>query len=144
MGKKWGIVVLTLDALKGYIVVDLAHHVGNQTYCNVIAAVAILAHCYPIYLKFRGGKGVATTLGAVAALSWITLGLLVAVFLLVFVISRRISPSSLTAALALPVTAHFLSSDIIWPLGIFVAAIIWWKHRENLHRLIKNQEPRFF
>src|ERR1700677_5038813 len=67
MGKKWGILVLILDALKGYVVVKAANHFGGVRFENLAAILAVFAHCYPIYLGFKGGKGVATALGVLAA-----------------------------------------------------------------------------
>src|ERR1700683_4829943 len=68
MGKKWGILVLFLDALKGFAVVKIANHYGGVPFENFTAILAVFAHCYPIYLGFKGGKGVATALGVLAAL----------------------------------------------------------------------------
>src|ERR1035438_2645156 len=72
MGKKWGVVVLILDALKGFIVVKLSTHYGDTNFENFVAVMAVGAHCWPLYLGFRGGKGVATALGVIIALSPIT------------------------------------------------------------------------
>ncbi len=144
MGKKWGVIVLVLDALKGFIAVGLAKHVGPDWYCNVVAALAVVAHCYPVYLRFRGGKGVATGLGAVAALSWPVIGVCVLVFALVIGVSRRVSAGSLAGVFALPVAALILRDDFNWICGLFLCLLVSWKHRENIRRLLARTEPKFF
>ncbi len=144
MGKKWGFTVLVMDALKGFVVVSLAKHVGDVWFCNFIAVLAVLAHCYPIYLRFKGGKGVATALGVLAALSApIMVGSLV-VFALGFGLSKRISVGSLSASLAAPFAATVLGGNLLIPTAWFLATIIWWKHKENIKRLAVGLEPKFF
>lgn len=144
MGKKWGLFVLFLDAFKAYVAVGLSKHVGPAWYCNLIAVVAVAAHCYPVYLKFKGGKGVATALGAMAALSWSITGLCVLVFAITLGIARRISVGSLTAALSVVVMTLLIPSDFMSITAVCLAALIWWKHQENIKRIIARTEPRFF
>ena len=145
MGKKWGILVLILDALKGFLLVYLAGSLFEfNLVANWAACVAVLAHCYPVYLKFKGGKGVATALGVIAALSPTILGICFLVFAATLVLYRRVSAASLLAALALPVGAYLVPHRIYPFTGFFICAVIWWKHRENIQRIIKGIEPRFF
>ena len=144
MGKKWGIFVLFLDALKGFALVKAAATFGDITFCNLVAAVAVGAHCYPLYLKFKGGKGVATALGVLAALSPVTLGYCFAAFVIVTATTRIISAGSLGAALALPLVSIFAHTDIHLGASVAITLLIWWKHRENLKRLLRRQEPKFF
>lgn len=146
MGKKWGVIVLILDALKGFAVVFASGWVGvgSIELANSAACAAIVGHCFPIYLKFRGGKGVATALGVIAALSPALLGGCVVVFLIAVGLSRRISPASLAAALALPVLAAVFQTPLIPQAAALMTIIVWWKHHENILRLIRGEEPRFF
>jgi acyl phosphate:glycerol-3-phosphate acyltransferase len=144
MGKKWGVLVLFLDALKGYMVVAIAAHFGNIDFANLVAVVAVIGHCYPVYLKFKGGKGVATALGVLTALSPAVVGIAALIFIVVVGVSRRISAGSLTAALSVPVLAIFMASNVLPASGLVIAAIVWWKHRENIKRLARGLEPRFF
>jgi glycerol-3-phosphate acyltransferase PlsY len=144
MGKKWGVMVLIFDALKGFVVVGLAKHIGPLWYCNLVAVIAVLGHCYPIYLKFRGGKGVATALGVIAALSWSLVGLSVLVFALVVAVSRRISMGSLAAAFSVPVFSTLYGFDLLIAYAWILAILVWWKHRENIKRIATGSEPKFF
>jgi acyl phosphate:glycerol-3-phosphate acyltransferase len=144
MGKQWGVVVLLLDALKGYAAVALAHHYGDLKFANLVAVVAIFAHCYPVYLGFKGGKGVATAMGIIAALSLPTLAICGGVFIIVVLATRRISAGSLTGALSLPLVTILRPSPLKFLSACVIAVIICWNHRENVLRLWKNQEPKFF
>jgi acyl phosphate:glycerol-3-phosphate acyltransferase len=144
MGKKWGIFVLFLDALKGFLIVNCAALFGDDAFCNLAAVVAVIAHCYPIYLGFKGGKGVATALGVLLALSPISVGICLIVFLLVVGLTRIISAASLAASLSLPIMSTILQGQVSFPAAVAMCMIIWWKHRENISRLMRRQEPRFF
>ncbi len=144
MGKKWGLIVLLLDALKGFLAVVLAFHFGDGTFANVVAMLAVFAHCYPIYLAFRGGKGVATGLGVMLALSPPLAGFAVAIFAAVFLSSRRTSAGSLAGALSIPLLVSSFPGKLQTPTAIFIAVLVWWKHRENIRRLLKREEPKFF
>jgi glycerol-3-phosphate acyltransferase PlsY len=143
MGKKWGVVVLIFDALKGFVAVKLAGHYGQTNFENFVAVMAVAAHCWPLYLGFRGGKGVATALGVIFALSPFIVLVAVVVFLIVLIILRRISAASLSAALSVPFVAFLYPSSLSVLSAFAIMAIVWWKHRENLVRLWRNEEPRF-
>ncbi|MDZ4678718.1 MAG: glycerol-3-phosphate 1-O-acyltransferase PlsY [Oligoflexia bacterium] len=147
MGKKWGIFVLFLDGLKGFLVVKAVGCFFTEDIfllSNLAALAAIVGHCFPIYLKFKGGKGVATALGVVTALSPLTLGVCFIVFVLVIGISRTVSLASLAAALALPIVAMITEKDIMILVAAAITLLIWWKHKENIKRLVNRQEPKFF
>jgi len=146
MGKKWGVLVLALDALKGFAVVFVSGYVGDGSlfFANIVACVAVAAHCYPIYLKFRGGKGVATALGVIAALSLTLVGVCFLVFAIILGMTRRMSAGSLAAALALPVVAACFQTPLEPVTGAVITAVIWWKHSENIRRILAGQEPKFF
>lgn len=144
MGKKWGVVVLILDGLKGYVAVKLASHYGGLNFENFVAVMSVAAHCWPAYLGFKGGKGVATALGVIFALSPITVAIAGGFFVITLVLGRRISAASLTAALSVPFIAFLYPSPLSVLSAFAIMAIVWWKHRENLMRLWRNEEPRFF
>jgi glycerol-3-phosphate acyltransferase PlsY len=144
MGKKWGVVVLLLDALKGFVAVKLSRHYGGLRFENLIAFWVVFAHCYPIYLGFKGGKGVATALGAIGAISPLTIPILGGVFAVVLISTRRISAASLAAAASVPLIAFLYHSNLMIMSATSIAALIWWKHRENVRRLWRNEEPQFF
>jgi glycerol-3-phosphate acyltransferase PlsY len=147
MGKKWGLFVLFLDGLKGFLVVMLAYWFFSRDLIlpSLGGLMAVIGHCFPIYLKFKGGKGVATALGVIAALSPMILGICCVVFALAMLITRRVSAGSLAAAAALPVAAFVISPrQISVPVATVMTILIWWKHRENIKRLVRGQEPKFF
>lgn len=106
------------------------------------AAGAFFGHCYPVWLRFRGGKGVATLMGIVLALHW-QLGLVYAVaWLGLLAILRLSSLAGMAAAIAAPVAAAAFGWFNIVPLLIALAAVVLWKHRENVGRLLAGTEPR--
>lgn len=145
MGKKWGLFVLFLDGLKGFAIVKIYLLTeGNPDIANLVALAAVLGHCYPPYLKFKGGKGVATTLGVLLALSpTVVLGCL-AIFALTILTSKIVSLSSLAAATSLPLFALLGDFNLTFVGSLGIAAVVWWKHQENIKRLLAKQEPKFF
>ncbi len=147
MGKKWGLFVLFLDGLKGFLAVKaVAWFFTDDVFLlsNLAALSAILGHCFPVYLKFKGGKGVATALGVIAALSPLALGVCFIVFFLTIGISRIVSVASLAGALTLPITIMIIQKDMVVLIAWIIAALIWFKHSANIKRLMKHQEPKFF
>jgi glycerol-3-phosphate acyltransferase PlsY len=158
LGLKWGLLALALDALKGLAPVLLLPelllgsehpHVDHvRVGCGV---AAICGHMFPCWLGFRGGKGVATALGVVVVLApWATLAAF-AVFAVTFAASRIVSLSSVLASVAFAVAEFALLRDNAfsagnWSLAVFslaVPALIIFRHRSNLARLARGEEPRF-
>lgn len=144
LGKKWGILVLLLDALKGFIVVKASNYFGSLYFQNWVAFVAVLAHCYPVYLKFKGGKGVATALGVLAAIAPMMVVMALVVFTAAVSITRIISIGSLLAAITVAVASAFLDTDLTTYSATLIGLLIVWKHRENIKRILTGREPRFF
>ena len=106
------------------------------------AAGALIGHCYPVWLRFRGGKGVATLMGVALGLHW-PLGLVFAVLWLGLLAALRISSlAGMAAAISTPVTAAVLGEFDVVPLLMALAAIVLWKHRANIARLVDGTEPR--
>ena len=152
--KGLGILTLVLDALKGFIAVVLAQHIAApygfpQAYdIAVCAAVAaVLGHCFPVWLGFRGGKGVATALGVFFALVPLTTVLyLLAVFVVLVLITRYISLGSIAAAALFPIFAlpHApVRTPLVVAGYIAIPLIVIVKHRQNIRRLISGTENRF-
>jgi len=109
-----------------------------------IASAAFLGHLYPIFLKFRGGKGVATGLGALLVIAPLATLLLLAIFAVVAWLTRLVSLSSMIAAALAPFALWVvLQPPAIVVLGAFLAAMIVWRHRGNIQRLLAGTEPRF-
>ncbi len=106
-------------------------------------AMAFVGHCYPVWLKFQGGKGVATFIGLLLAANWIVGAAFAAVWLAVAALSRMSSFAALTATLATPVIAHFLNpnGDLQY-VSAALAALIFWRHRANIKRIAAGTEPK--
>ena len=127
-------------ALAVWIAQNLFAHVpaGDQA----AAAGALIGHLYPIWLKFRGGKGVATMLGVLLAL-WLTGGLIyAAVWIGLLLIVRISSVAGMAAAASAPVAAVAFGIEALFPLLLGFALLVVWKHRENIIRLGRGEEPR--
>lgn len=144
-GKKLGALTLIGDAAKGFIPVCLARALGMDDGAMALAALAaFLGHLYPVFLRFHGGKGVATALGALAALAPAATGVLLLVFLIVVAASRIVSLASMIAACAAPLVVWLLDyPPVIAGLAAAMALYIIWRHRENVRRLWSGAEPKF-
>lgn len=151
-GKGAGILTLVLDALKGFVAVWLARWLGGDGWTIAGAAVlAVVGHCFPVWLKFKAGKGVATGLGVfLAIVPWAVLASFV-VFALLFWRTRYVSLGSICAAASIPLWA-WLQHQFFDPLTDFgptlaalcvAASIIIVKHTENIQRLWAGKENKF-
>jgi len=145
VGKWQGILTLMADALKGVIPVSIGLAMTlAPAAIAAIAAAAFLGHLYPIFLQFRGGKGVATGLGALLVIAPLAALLLIAIFVVVVLLTRLVSLSSMIAAALAPFALWiFVQPPAIVLLGAFLAAMIVWRHRGNIQRLLTGTEPRF-
>ena len=133
---------LILDAAKGALAVQLAGLLFGPTWMPLACMVAVLAHCFPVWLRFRGGKGVATGLGTFLALDY-RVGLAAcAMWLLVFAATRISSAAALSAFAVAPVLAAILLPHDWWVAPLFVAALVWWRHSANISRLLAGTEPK--
>ena len=140
--KPAALATLLLDAGKGAIAVLLARHFGGETAALVAGAAAFLGHCFPVWLGFKGGKGVATFLGTLIALDW-RVGLMAcATWLLVALIARISSLSALIAAAMSPVYAWALGKPALAVAALFMAVLIFIRHKANIARLLDGTEPR--
>lgn len=144
-GKKLGIITLLGDILKGLIPVVIARSaLDSPFWIGAAALAAFLGHLYPIYLKFKGGKGIATALGAFLALAPVAAILSFLVFAAVVYKSRYISLGSLTATAAFPVLLALLHSQAIYiPFAVIIGTLIFYRHRENIQRLRAGKENKF-
>lgn len=144
-GKKLGVLVLVLDALKGTLPVVLALRMMPDSPRAQVAVglAAFLGHCYPVWLRFRGGKGVATALGVLLVLvPWAALAG-VAVYGLVLVTTRMSSLGSLAAGVAAVLTAALTARALEYAvLSGLLFAFIFWTHRSNILRLLRHTERR--
>lgn len=145
-GKLAGVLTLLGDTLKGLLPL-LACKLWldpTPTQLGIASTVAIIGHCYPVYLRFKGGKGVATALGIFLVLSPQTvLGALV-VFLIAVATTRYISLGSILAALSAPLLVLLLNHpQPIFLATLFIAMLVVWRHRANIGRLLDGTENRF-
>lgn len=151
LGKKWGVVVLLLDGLKGFAPVFwLAPLIFTEDTVQmqvITACAAVMGHVFTPFAKFKGGKGVATAAGAMAAIDALSLGYSLIVWVIVFVLSRRVSPASLLAAAAFPVMLFVTNRQhavIVYAGGVVIALFLFYTHRANVARLLTGHEPRYF
>ena len=158
LGKRFGYPVFLIDFAKGLAAVLIALMIAgtattNATFIDLSAGMAalfsVIGHSYPIWLRFEGGKGVATALGSLFGLNWIGAVVMCIVWLTVFQVTRYISLASVTAAVALPITIAIMlglkqvQSPIVFYFALFLGGIVIFRHRSNLSRLLKGTEPRF-
>jgi glycerol-3-phosphate acyltransferase PlsY len=132
---------LLLDLGKGAAAVLLARAIGPE-YAVLGALGAFLGHCFPVWLKFRGGKGVATYAGIALALAWPVGLIYAATWIGVLLVSRISSLGGIAAAIAAPIAAAFWGQFEIAILFIALTLMVLWKHRANIDRLLQGQEPR--
>ena len=151
VGPLAGILTLILDAAKGAAAVLLAGRLSNDnaTWMMIAALAALLGHCFPVWLKFKGGKGVATAAGVFAALCPLACLAAVVLFVLVVIFWRFVSLGSISAAAAMPLLIYFLwaphhAPPLVVTIGtLAVALLVIYKHDGNLQRLVEGVEPKF-
>ncbi|MEQ1498910.1 MAG: glycerol-3-phosphate 1-O-acyltransferase PlsY [Novosphingobium sp.] len=132
---------LLLDAGKGFLAVWLAWRLLPMA-APLAGLGAVLGHCLPIWLRFKGGKGVATTLGVALGLTWPVGLAYAATWLVMLALSRISSLSGMAAAVAAPLAAFGLGYRALVPALAAIALIIIWLHRENIQRLRAGTEPK--
>ncbi len=141
--KKIAALTLLCDGLKGYVPVLAASFYASPEAMIAAGLAALAGHLFPVWLKFKGGKGVATGLGVTFGWSWI-LGLLFSAIWLVVFFATRISSASALAAVALVAVAtltKFMPVVGWWP-SLVLAVAVWFMHRTNIARLLKGEEPK--
>lgn len=133
---------LVLDGAKGAVAVLIAQHLWGTDAAQIAGLAAFLGHCYPVWLKFSGGKGVATYIGIMLSLNPI-IGLAACATWLFFALTLRYSSlAALMAAGFAPVWMAVLDHDNSFVLGVVLAILIYWRHRSNIARLRVRSEPK--
>ena len=146
LGRKWGNAVFALDALKGFTAAGLPLFVYHDDRLAVIGLIAaILGHSFSVFLKFRGGKGVATTIGGLLALMWPVLLIGLVVWLIIFYTKKVVALASIFFAVSLPMSAYFIygTEDPRFYLGVVLALFIVVRHRSNIIRMFSGKENKF-
>lgn len=141
--KKLALATLILDSVKGAAAVGIATYFSTFETAMVAGFCALLGHLFPVWLKFKGGKGVATTLGTLLALKPILGVAACGLWLLTALITRYSSLSALVAIAAMPPLAHYLFNDAnLTGLCAAIATLVFIKHRANVKRLLAGEEPK--
>ena len=158
LGKPWGFAVFFADALKGFVAVRVAIALVAQVpelqayaefYAILAAAACITGHSFPVWLRFKGGKGVATSAGAIFGVMPIAAFAIFLVWVIVFKTTRYVSVASVAAALALPVSVGVLvwlgrtQGMVLLYFSSLMTALVVWRHRSNFARLRAGTEQRF-
>ena len=158
LGKPYGYPVFVIDFLKGLIAVLLSTFIARQLQLSgtllelvgIIAAIAcVVGHIFPIWLRFKGGKGVATSAGALFGLMPLAALVGALIWFVAFKLTRYVSVASITAAIALPIVIFIVLSrreahgGMLFYFSICLAALVVLRHRSNLVRLVNGTEPRF-
>jgi glycerol-3-phosphate acyltransferase PlsY len=153
LGIRIGAIVLFLDIVKGAVAVSLAYYMGNILFHEEkfvyyqlgLGITAALGHIFPVYLHFKGGKGVATFLGVGISIFPEAALICIAVFLLVFLVTRYVSLGSIIASFIFPLVLIFYNHIQQWPLIVFsvmIPLIIIYTHRKNIARLLQGTESK--
>ncbi len=158
LGKKWGYFVFGLDVLKGFAAVRIALAIalasGSGTARPELVGIAgglacILGHTFSVWLRFRGGKGVATSAGVLLGLMPLAVVSVFAVWVILFQFTRYVSVASIGAAVVLPffvmvyLRLDLLTGASLLPFSILIAGVVVWRHRSNMKRLFQGKEQRF-
>lgn len=155
LGPKIGIAVLLLDILKGFIPVACANYLSqmgmfSKSLIVLIGLIAIIGHTFSIFIKFKGGKGVATSIGVFLALEPFVIFVILIIFIVIVWLTRYVSLGSIIGAAIFPFLCYFMPGIFeqepnipVVAVGVLVSVYIIWKHKANISRLIKGEENKF-
>ena len=158
LGKRWGYTVFFIDAFKGFAAVRLAFFLvkglpAAQPYAEyfaiLTAVMCIVGHTFPVWLGFKGGKGVATSAGALFGLMPLVVPFVVLIWVVAFETTRYVSVASIVAAISLPIVVglslrwKFLEGPAFLYFSILIGLLVLWSHRSNFSRLLNGTEQRF-
>ena len=141
LGKKAAIITLVVDLLKGVVCTLAGVLIFDMQVGCMCAGAVFLGHIYPALLRFRGGKGAATAVGAMLVLDWRIALIVLAIAAIFLLISKRMSVGTLVAAISFPFITWAMNEEIL-PFAVFVTAMVLVTHRANIVRLSKGQEPK--
>ncbi len=143
IGGRWiALSVLIFDMLKGMLPVWLGYYLGLSHFeLGMVALGACLGHIFPIFFKFKGGKGVATAFGAIAPIAWSVAASMLGTWLLVFLISGYSSLSAVVTALLVPFYVWWFKPEFTFPVAL-VCCLLIYRHHDNIQRLWRGQEDK--
>lgn len=144
-GGWFGLITLAGDVLKTVAAMLCGSYLLGSTGMLIAAAACIIGHCIPLFFQFRGGKGVAVAAGIALMLDWRLVILLLLIFSIMYLITKTVSLSSLVASACFPLAQLLLGETRLQflALGVFIALLICFMHRENIKRLLLHTEPKF-
>ncbi len=145
IGRKFGIITLVVDALKGFIPVFFAMKYFHfpVLILSFIIIAPLIGHCYSIYIKFKGGKGVATALGIFLAVSPVAVLIAFVIFLMIVMLSRYVSFASITSAFFMPFLIFYRLKNLdFFYAAVFISLLIIYKHAPNIKRLLDGTEHK--
>lgn len=143
LGTRLGLAVLFADLLKGIAPVLLARYLSTPLVTVLVAFACVIGHNYSVFLRGRGGKGVATGAGAAMAMMPIPMATLIGLYLVVLFTTRIVSVASIVCTIMLPVAAALFHQPLPYIVGSCVmSAVVLWAHRGNFRRLWRREEPR--
>ncbi|WP_092222706.1 glycerol-3-phosphate 1-O-acyltransferase PlsY [Desulforhopalus singaporensis] len=146
LGKKLGFITLVCDCLKGFVptylaAVVLAESGSSELVTAMTGLMAVVGHMFPVYLGFRGGKGVATGLGVFLFFSPAAIGISLLIFVVLVAVTGFVSVGSLLASGLIPVWLYLLgASKVTVGVAVVIALLIWLKHHQNIARLLRGEE----
>lgn len=141
LGKKVGIITLVVDILKGVLAVILGRYVGGETVAMACGVLVFCGHVWPVFFKFKGGKGVATAFGVIMAINPLMGAVVAAMMVVIVLITKRVSAGSVICSLVFPFIANLYDPAYLWWTLILCVTILY-KHKENINRLVKGEEPK--
>jgi glycerol-3-phosphate acyltransferase PlsY len=143
LGTRLGVAVLAADVLKGFVPVMLARYIADPSVTVLVAMAAMAGHNWSVFLRGKGGKGVATGAGVILAMMPVIIAALVAVFAIVLALTSTVSIASLTATVLFPVLTIVTPHPLAYVIFSFLSCgIVFYGHRANIGRLVRHEEPR--
>ena len=143
-GKAPALAVLLFDVIKGMLPVWLAYHYGlSPFWLGLVAIAACLGHIYPVFFRFKGGKGVATAFGAIAPIGWDLTGLMTGTWLLTVLLSGYSSLGAIISALIAPFYVWWFKPQLTFPVAM-LSCLVLLRHHDNIQRLWRGQESKIW
>lgn len=145
LGYKYGILTLVLDVLKGFLPTYVCYLLGYASlYVAIVGLITVLAHAYSIFLNFKGGKSVATTIGVFLAIKPSAILILLVVFLIIFIATKYVSLASIISAGLLFLVLILLNVEEVYVfLGLVTGLLVIYRHKSNIINLINKKEDKF-